>query len=268
VTSFLKTFSPIPPSEIEFTKQPNNFLLKSATPTVFRPVVDLATDTNAWGQKLTAYFPDKTKYAAEQGAPSTPVVYKNLAKEMRQLTGIDAYPEQWRVFAEGTPLGWGPLGYILKSVAQSNSDMEGRKKDLIDEIPGSTMLRLVGASRLVGGTSRYLEARYHQQYDKALSDRREFNAQEAAGKGARWLQANPERARRIDALKEQETEMRSISKDYNALIRGMQAGTINLEQGRRQLESVANHREKQMRGFLRLAQQWNEEELGGPEEVE
>ena len=266
-TSFLKTFSPIPPSEIEFTKQPNNFLLKSATPTVFRPVVDLATDTNAWGQKLTAYYPDKTKFAAQQGAPSTPVVYKNLADEMRRITGIDAYPEQWRTFVEGSPLGWGPLGYVLKSVAQSNAEMEGRRKDPIDEIPGSTVWRLLGGSRVVGGTSRYLEARYHEQYDKSLSDLREYSLQKQAGRGDRWLQANPERARRIDAIKAQEREMRSISKEYNALLRGMQAGTISLERGQRQLEGVANHRERQMRDFLKLVHAWNEDELGEPEEV-
>jgi hypothetical protein len=267
-TSFLKTFSPIPPSEIEFTKQPNNFLLKSATPTVFRPVVDLATDTNAWGQKLTAFYPDKTKFRSEQGALATPVLYKNLAREMRETTGIDAYPEQWRVFTEGTPLGWGPLGYMLKSVAQSNADMEGRKKDAIDEIPGSTIFRVLGASRFFGGTSRYLDARYHEQYERALVDRREFAAQDAAGKGAAWLRANPERARRIEALRAQETEMRALTKDYNAIIRSMQGGTINLDSGQRQLQSIADRREKQMRGFLRLARQWDEDELGEPEEVE
>jgi len=235
---------------------------------VFRPVVDLATDTNAWGQKLTAFYPDKTKFAAEQGAPSTPVLYKNVAKEMREATGIDAYPEQWRVFIEGSPMGWGPLGYMLKSIAQSNADMEGRKKDLIDEIPGSTAWRMLGVSRLMGGTSRYLDARYHEQYDKALADRRELSAQAGAGKEAQWLRANPERGRRIEALKAQETVMRGIAKDYNGLIRSMQAGTIDLERGQQQLARIADRRERQMRDFLKLAKQWDEDDLGEPEEVE
>jgi hypothetical protein len=268
VTSFLKTFSPIPPAEIEFTKQPNNFLLKSATPTIFRPVVDLATDTNAWGQKLTAYYPDKKKFASEQGAPSTAVMYKNLADNMRSLTGIDAYPEQWRTFVEGSPLGWGPLGYAMKSLAQSNAEMEGRRKDTIDQIPGSFLWRVTGASRFLGGTSRYLDARYHEQYDKALRDVREFNAHKAEGNELRWARANQDRMRRIDALKGQENLMRSISKEYNALLRGMQNDTISLELGTRQLESIANRRETQMRNFLKLVNEWDEDELGEPTEVE
>jgi len=187
---------------------------------------------------------------------------------MRSLTGVDAYPEQWRTFVEGSPLGWGPLGYALKSLAQSNAEMEGRRKDAIDEIPGSFLLRLTGASRLLGGTSRYLEARYHDQYDKALVDVREYNAQKAAGREDRWAAANPERMRRIDALKGQENLMRSISKEYNALLRGMQNGTISLDKGTRELGSIADAREKQMRNFLKLVNEWNEEELGSPEEVE
>jgi hypothetical protein len=267
-TSFLKTFSPIPPSEVEFTKQPNNFFVKWATPTVFRPVVDLATDTNAWGSKITPYFPDRTKFSSEQGATATPVLYKNLAREMREFTGIDAYPEQWRTFVEGTPLGWGPMGYLLKSMTQSTAELEGRKKDTIDEIPLSTAWRVLGGARFFGGTSRYLESRYHDQYTKAQNDIRELNVQKAAGKDSQWLRSNPERASRIEALKAQESVMRGIRQEYNAAIRGLQGGTLDLEQGQRQLAQIADRREKQMRDFLKLANQWDEEELGEPEEEE
>jgi hypothetical protein len=156
----------------------------------------------------------------------------------------------------------------MKSLAQSNAEMEGRRKDTIDQIPGSFLWRVTGASRFLGGTSRYLDARYHEQYDKALRDVREFNAHKAEGNELRWARANQDRMRRIDALKGQENLMRSISKEYNALLRGMQNDTISLELGTRQLESIANRRETQMRNFLKLVNEWDEDELGEPTEVE
>jgi len=156
----------------------------------------------------------------------------------------------------------------MKSLAQSNAEMEGRRKDTIDQIPGSFLWRVTGASRFLGGTSRYLEARYHEQYDKALVDVREFNVHKAAGREDRWAAVNPDRMRRIDALKGQENLMRSISKEYNALLRGMQNDTISLERGTRELGYIADQREKQMRNFLKLVNEWNEDELGEPEEVE
>ena len=249
-TSFLKTFSPIPPSEVEFTKQPVNFFLKSITPTIFKGAVDMATDTNAWGQKLTAFYPDRRKFQAEQGKPSTPVFFKEIADDMRKSTGIDLYPEQWRALLEGSPAGWGPMGYIMKSIADSNADMEGRKKDLIDQIPGSSILRLFGASRFVGGASRYLDARYHEQYDKALVDLREYNSAVARGEGQEWSAQHPERRRRVEALKNQESAMRGLSKDYNATIKALQGGTSDNDTALEQLNRIQDRRQAAMRAFL------------------
>lgn len=250
-TAFLKTFSPIPPSEIEFFKQPANFFLKSITPTVFRPVVDLATDTNAWGNKLTAFYPDRTKFATEQGKPQTPVFFKERARELREYTGIDIYPEQMRAILEG--VAWGPAGYLMKSIADSNADMEGRKKDPLDQVPGSTILRLLGASRFVGGQSRYLDARYHEEFDKASVDQKEQNEAKVQGKEAEWRRENPEKASRVDALKAQERVMRGIAKDYNATIKEIQARDSELtdEAELAKLARIQAKREEAMRDFLR-----------------
>lgn len=248
-TSFIKTFSPVPPSEVEFTKQPVNFFFKSITPSVFKGAVDMVTDTNAWGQKLTAYFPQQGKFESEQGRTNTPKFYKDAAKNIRELTGWDLYPEQWRALMEG--VAWGPAGYALKSIADSNAEAEGRKRDPLDQVPGSSLIRLLGASRFVGGQSRYVESAYHDTFGKAMVDVKEMNAAKGAGKEREWRTDNPEKAQRADALAKQRTQLMAIAKDYNAVVKAMQTEQIDVETGRERLGLIQDRREALMREFLR-----------------
>lgn len=248
-TSFIKTFSPVPPSEVEFTKQPVNFFFKSITPSVFKGAIDMVTDTNAWGQKLTAYYPQPGKFESEQGRANTPKLYKDLAQEIRATTGWDLYPEQWRALLEG--VAWGPAGYMLKSLAESNAEAEGRKKDPLDEVPLSSLARLLGASRFVGGQSRYVEAAYYDTYGKASTDLKALNAAKAREADREWRQDNPEKARRADALVKQRNAMLALTKDYNSIVKAMQADKIDTETGRERLGLLQDKKEALMREFLR-----------------
>jgi hypothetical protein len=255
--STLKSFNPIPISEVGPTKQPINFLLKTFTPTVFRPALDFVTDSDAWGGKLTAYYPDKTKFRSEQGRPTTSVFYKDLAEGLQGL-GLDLYPEQVKAISEA--VAWGPYGYLLQGVADSNKENEGRRLNPMDRLPASAFLKFMGVSRFVGGESRYLEARYYENYDRALDDLREFNRAKADGREAKWRSENPERMRRVEGLQKQERVMRGLSKDFNTAVRDLQNEKINVEQARPVLERIQNQREAAMREFLRNLKVWDEEE--------
>jgi hypothetical protein len=247
-TQFLKTFSPVPPSEVPANQQPVNFFFKTLTPTVFKPAIDLLSDTNAWGQKLTAYYPDKKKFEAEQGRPGTPEFYKDLANHARTTFGIDAYPEQWQTMMQGLIVG--PPGAVLRAFADRTKEQEGRPKDFVDELPGSSLLQVAGISRLIGRESRFLEARYYEQYNQALDSTREYKAAEADGHGRLWLARNPERASLVRAIETQETAMRPLVKDYNQAIRDMQGGKINADAARGKLENLMHRKQALMRKFL------------------
>lgn len=253
----LKSFNPVPISEVGPTKQPINFLLKTFTPTVFRPALDFITDSDAWGGKLTAYYPDKTKFRSEQGRPTTSVFYKDLAEGLQGL-GMDLYPEQ--VKALGEAIAWGPFGYVLQGVADTNKENEGRRLNPMDKLPASAFLRFMGASRFVGGESRYLEARYYENYDRALDDLREFNRAKSEGREGQWRGEHPERMRRVTALQDQERTMRSLSKQFNTVVRDLQSEKMTVERARPVLERIQNQREGAMRKFLTNTRAWREEE--------
>lgn len=259
--SVLKSFNPIPISEVGPTKQPISFLIKTFTPTVFRPAVDFMTDSDAWGGKLTAYYPDKTKFRSEQGRPTTSVFYKDVASGLKDL-GMDLYPEQ--VKALGDAVAWGPFGYILQGVADWNKENEGRRLNAMDKLPASAFLRFMGASRFIGGESRYLEARYYETYDKALNDLREFNEAKTNGREPQWRSEHPEKSRRVAQLQTQETTMRGLSKEFNSTVKALQNETLNVERARPALERIQNKRETAMREFLKNLKVWQEHEDDEP----
>jgi len=211
----------------------------------------LVSDTNAWGQKLSAFYPQAGKFESEQGRAQTPVLYKEMAQYARKNLGIDLYPEQWRVIADG--VAWGPAGYALRALADQNKENEGRRLDPLDQIPGSGLAKFIGVSRFVGGPSRYLDQRYYEQYGKASVITKEYNAAKARGKGAQYLTADPARAQLLGALQRQEREMRALTKDYNQIVRDMQNNRIDLVVGRKRLEVLQDKKERLQRQFLRGA---------------
>jgi hypothetical protein len=246
--AWMKSLYPIPISEVEITKNPMAFLVKTFTPTAFRPAVDLATNTDAWGNPLTVYYPDRSKYRSEQGKITTPLFWKNMAKELKDTFGLDVYPEHLKVMAD--TFMWGPPGYALQSFVDADKEKEGRKLNPFDEVPMSNWLRILGASRIIGGRSRYLEARYYDEYEKALTVRRDENLAKQRGNLRDWLREDPSRARRLAILKREETKMRLLGREFNDVVRSLQSGKTTFQASRPKLERIANARERAMRAFL------------------
>lgn len=260
--SLLKTFNPVPISEVPPSKQPANFILKTFAPTAARPLVDMATDTDAWGSKLTTYYPDKSKLRAEQGKVGTPQTYKEIARSLSGF-GIDIYPEHVRSIKEIIALG--PVGYAIDSYVESSKEQEGRRLNALDSIPGSSLLRITGASRVIGGTSRYLEARYYEKLDAVLQDRRLYNQAKSLGRGQQWERENQDRMRRLRAIEAHEATMRGLAKEFNAAMRELQKDKLMFGAARTKFERISNEREKAMRELLRLTQDpdWNVDAVKG-----
>ncbi|MDP9908235.1 hypothetical protein J2W27_000328 [Variovorax boronicumulans] len=120
----LKTFSPIQPSDIDFKKNPMEYLVVALTPTLLRPAAQVAVNRSAFGSPIVYPLRDN-RFHSEQGRDATADFYKDAATELRTAFGIDLAPEQVRVLIDG--LAVGPLRTALQvGVANPNNERLGR----------------------------------------------------------------------------------------------------------------------------------------------
>jgi len=84
-------------------------LLGSFVPTVARPLVDVATNTNSFGTSIHNDSPNSKAYHSDQGRGTTPKEYKEMANFLRQVTGgtVDYYPEDIRYLIQNYGGQWG-----------------------------------------------------------------------------------------------------------------------------------------------------------------
>ncbi len=100
-----KTISPLQPSEISVAEYPMVYAVQTFAPTILKPFAQLATDRNAFGNRITPTFPKQNTLKAEQPKLSTPDIYTDAAVWMQRNMGFDVYPEQIRTVATGLLVG-------------------------------------------------------------------------------------------------------------------------------------------------------------------
>jgi GGDEF domain-containing protein len=162
-----RQFLPVGYSEVPVLEAPFSWLVKTLTPTLGRPIMDIATDTNAFGTSLTPWYPNPNKFHSEQGRVRTEEAYKGMAEWLRENLGIDPYPEQVKALAEGYVVG--PFGEMLRAIHQDDQVEKGEKTEPYAAVPLAGML---GAGRFVAGERHYLETKY---YDTVIEEGAELN---------------------------------------------------------------------------------------------
>jgi N12 class adenine-specific DNA methylase len=156
-----RQYLPVGYSEVPVLEAPFSWMAKTFTPTLGRPLMDIATDSNAFGSSLTPWYPNPQKYHSEQGRVRTEEGYKWMAGWLKDNLGIDPYPEQVKALAEGYLVG--PLGEMLRGVHGQDQAVKGEKGEPYQAVPLAGML---GAGRFVAGERRFLETQYYELIEK------------------------------------------------------------------------------------------------------
>ncbi|QUO26134.1 hypothetical protein KEH57_04180 [Burkholderia cenocepacia] len=92
--ALLSNFSPMEPVDIDPSKDVSAWAMQQFTPTLMKPLLQLATNQNAQGSPI--HKPDEwtgSKLHFGEGWPGTSMLFKSAAKSLYDATGIDVYPE-------------------------------------------------------------------------------------------------------------------------------------------------------------------------------
>jgi Large polyvalent protein associated domain 38 len=124
--SGLKSISPIGVAETEFTKDPFVFLTQMFTPTIVKPVTNVATNTNTFGSSISNDV-KPGQPAWRQARKDTPDIYVDISKLMLDYASVNTSPETLR---ELTGLiAYGPIGELRKGFSDNpTKDERGIKR--------------------------------------------------------------------------------------------------------------------------------------------
>jgi hypothetical protein len=126
----IKTFAPVAPSESSISKNPFAWMVQTVTPTLGKPIANVALDRTAFGSSLTSSrFEKADKANALEGRMNTPEFYKDAAKELANV-GLDTYPEVVREIIHGYFIG--ALNVVVKA-AIDNPAKEARGKEPVSQ---------------------------------------------------------------------------------------------------------------------------------------
>ena len=159
--STFKSISPISPSEIEATKNPLMFMVQTLTPSTLRPIVDVATNTSAFGAPITKPRLNPKIPASAQGRENTEGFWKDTAKKLYEITGADVAPEKIKAMWLGYTAG--PIADATKALT-FDKDEKGLTTSFRDDL---RYLMPFGFNRFVGGDSTFLQAKYYDSLKQA-----------------------------------------------------------------------------------------------------
>lgn len=83
------------------------------TPTAVQPILQVSDNTNMFGQGIHRDFTGSEQFASEQGKATTDDFWKEAAKEVREATGVDAFPETYKYLANSY-LSMVPIDKLVK----------------------------------------------------------------------------------------------------------------------------------------------------------
>jgi hypothetical protein len=124
----LPTLTPLQESGASLSDDPVEAVFQFFSPSVLRSATNVAVNKDSFGRDIAKPWLDRTQFKSEQGYEATPEFYKSMAKGVRETTGLDLLPEQFRELLNGV------LGGLPKSALQTFVDV--RQRDAINEAAG------------------------------------------------------------------------------------------------------------------------------------
>lgn len=147
LTAIAKQMSPADAPDYKFSMSPSTWLIQILSPALVRPVVDVAVNRNFKGRPITYYSANEGAYtsAADSGWATTSPLYKSLAREILQTTGIDFAPEQLKALLRGYATGF--LRFIPSYIDAEKNPANNPEKGMYNKLGpvayglGGTMYR-------------------------------------------------------------------------------------------------------------------------------
>jgi hypothetical protein len=184
------------------------------SPTAATPALELATNTNAFGGPIHREIKNKNKFESDQAMPNTSEGWTDIATTLREMTGIDVYPETIKHIVQ--TYGGQPIAYLLRNTI----DYDNRQRD------GSATTAVRETLRLGIHDEDFYYRNQARDVQKELMIA--VRMREHADDKDKWLRDNPDGRRRIDALKELNKALDAYFKEKN----NIRANKLLATQGR------------------------------------
>jgi Large polyvalent protein associated domain 38 len=152
LNEMVKTTLPTGVSQESVVENPSRFLAKTLTPSALKGLTNLATNTNSFGNPLT-YAHREGEYKSEQGQYTTPEVYSDMARSVREATGgmLDSSPESVRELLGSALVG--PAAALLTMMAHGDKEAKGLTESVMRDGVTGAMVQAVGGGRLLSTQS-------------------------------------------------------------------------------------------------------------------
>jgi hypothetical protein len=147
-------------------------LLMAAVPSPARPLAELERNETIFGQDIHTRFPKENEFRSSQGQRSTPNEWKELAKGVKGVTGVDVYPESLEYLANS--YGAGFMTEALRAFVLENKEAQGKETSVVDYpfVP-----------RFTTGDIKYASAKeFYSQREQLQDATKEVNTLKAEGK--------------------------------------------------------------------------------------
>lgn len=220
------TFHEVAPIDIAadevWQANPMAALWTTFIPSMLRPATEVATNTNAFGQPIVRSPQAADKRASESGSDMTPEFYKDVAKALYGVAGVDARPEKIKHLIEGYMPG--PLAFIKAITADKGAKTGGTKATEAEELGPIAMA--LGVGPIYNSGAYNSEAIYWGNVDKKNDILKRYNidASDTANRG------RP--GRKEAAILQQLTVAGATQKELNLVSK-----TLDVEKARRKVSS-------------------------------
>lgn len=251
------------PIELETKVMADNImagLTLSAAPAILSPMLEVAMNTNHFGGMIHSKAA-REGFASDAAMSNTPQVWTDIAKALRQYTGLDTYPENIRHLSQAWLVG--PLRGVSTALEKSSLYTTGGKLTSRQEI--GPVWDAVGVAQFWDNGSRGVSRtywKYQEQADDILRKYGQLRTKEGTKPGdaataayRRVLVAggSPQEALLVQYAIEADKAREKANRELKASVKDYKQKDLSLELLSPKYEQHVEKEERMMREFIRRA---------------
>lgn len=253
----------VQPIELETQVMSDNImagLTLSAAPSILSPLVEVAMNTNHFGGMIHSKAA-REGFASDAAMSNTPQVWTDIAKALRQYTGLDTYPENIRHLSQAWMVG--PMRGVSTALEKSSLYTTGGKLTSRQEI--GPVWDAVGVAQFWDNGSRGVSRTYWKYQEKAGDIIRKYGqsrtgedtkpgeAATAAYRRVLAAGASSREALLVQYAVEAENARQKANREMKASVKDYKQKDLSLEMLSPKYEQHAEREERMMREFIRRA---------------